>query len=305
MRALITGATGFIGGRLLRVLPEAVVLSRDAQRAQRALEPFRVTAHAWQPAEEPAPAAAFEGVEVVFHLAGESLAEGRWTAAKKKRLRDSRVAGTRRLVAGLKQLSDRPRVLIAASAIGYYGNRGDLELVESDPPGTDFLAELCVEWEDAAREAESLGIRVVHPRIGIVLGTAGGVLAKLQPIFRAGLGSPLGDGQQWISWIHQDDLVGLMMFAAQRDDLHGALNATAPHPVTSRQFTKMLAEALHRPALLPAVPRFALRMALGEFADALTASQRVLPANAQKAGFSFQHAQLREALEHVLQAGDG
>jgi uncharacterized protein len=239
---------------------------------------------------------------VVFHLAGESIAQGRWTAEKKKRLRESRVQGTRNLVATLEKLTDRPRVLVSASAIGYYGDRGDQELVETDPPGSDFLADICVDWEAVAREAESLGIRVVHPRIGIVLGTAGGALAKLLPIFRAGLASPLGNGQQWMSWIHQDDLAALMMFAAERDDLRGPVNATAPHPVTNRQFTKILAEVLHRPALLPAIPKFALRMSMGEFAEALVASQRVLPARAQTAGFAFGHPDLRAALEQVLQA---
>jgi len=300
MRALVTGATGFVGRHLLALLDRPVVLSRDAQRARENLCEFEVTAYDWDPTREPAPAAAFDGVQTVFHLAGESIAEGRWTTAKKQRLRDSRVLGTRNLVATLRQLTDGPRVLIAASAIGYYGERGDQVLSESETPGEGFLPELCVDWEHEAWQAQSHGVRVVNPRLGLVLSTDGGALGKMLPLFRYGMASPLGNGRQWMSWIHVVDLVRLLVFAAEHDTVQGPLNATAPNPVTNREFTKKLAAALHRPAFLPPVPRFALHLALGQFADALLESQRVVPTAAEQAGFRFQHPELREALQHLL-----
>jgi uncharacterized protein len=277
-----------------------MVLSRDVQRAEHELQDFPVTVHAWNPVDQPAPAAAFEGVDAVFHLAGESIAEGRWTSAKKQRLHDSRVLGTRNLVATLGQLADPPRVLVSASAIGYYGDRGDQPLRESDTPGEGFLSELCVAWEREAQAAGSVGVRVVHPRLGIVLSPDGGALAKLLPLFRKGMASPLGQGRQYMSWIHIDDLLDLLVFAAEQDAVTGPVNATAPYPVTNREFTKMLAAVLHRPVWLPPVPKFALRLTMGEFADSLFQSQRVLPAAAEQAGFRFQHPQLDGALQHLL-----
>lgn len=300
MRVLLTGATGFVAAGLLPRLEQPVVFSRDADRARRSLERFHVTAYSWQPEREPPPAAAWEGVEAVIHLAGESIADGRWTEAKKKRLWDSRVVATSNLVAGLRNLADPPRVLICASASGYYGDRGDQPLTERDPPGDDFLARLCVAWEDAAREAETLGIRVVRPRLGIVLGPGGGALEKLLTIFRSGLASPLGDGRQWMSWIHREDLAELLMFAIAHSEIQGPLNASSPHPVTNREFTRTLAAAVHRPSFMPAVPRFALRLSMGEVADALLASQRMVPAGPESAGFVFRHPQLRGALQDVL-----
>lgn len=313
MRALVTGATGFVGQRLLAELDHPIVLSRNPQRAREELKDFAVTVHGWNPTEEPAPAEAFEGVDVVFHLAGESIADGRWTAAKKQRLHDSRVLGTRNLVAamrasktGLSPNVHAPEpvpfsgVLVSASAIGYYGDRGDQELRESAVPGEGFLPDLCVAWEREAREAESAGVRVVSPRIGLVLNPGGGALGKMLPLFRAGLASPLGNGRQYMSWIHIDDLIRLLLFAAEHGNVAGPVNATAPHPVTNRDFTRILAKVLHRPTLLPPVPKFALRLSMGEFADALFESQRVIPAAAEQYGFQFQHPELEQALKNLL-----
>ncbi len=303
MRAVVTGATGFVGRLLLGKLPSSVVLSRDPGRTAGRLQEFPTRLVAWEPAQEPAPAAALEDADAVFHLAGEPIAEGRWTAAKKRRLWDSRVEGTRQLIAGLERVRPRPRVLVCASAIGYYGDRGDRELRETDSPGEGFLAELCVAWERAAVAAETLGMRVVRLRIGLVLGTSGGLLARLVPLFRLGLGSPLGRGDQWMSWIAVDDLVALLLASAEQETYSGPVNATGPQPVTNRQFTATLAGVLGRPAWLPAVPTWALRIAVGEFASGLVASHRVVPARALEEGFVFQHPSLQDTLQHLLGPG--
>ena len=192
----------------------------------------------------------------------------------------------------------RPRVLVCASAVGYYGSRGDQILTEASPPGTDFLARVVVDWEEAAQSAESLGIRVVRLRLGMVLGN-GGALAKLLPPFRFGVGGRLGSGHQWMAWIHLEDAVNLILFAVNYAAIRGAVNATAPHPVTNEEFTDRLAQALHRPAILP-VPAFALKLALGEMAEMVLASQRVLPTVAKSAGFRFQYPELHPALENLL-----
>jgi uncharacterized protein (TIGR01777 family) len=299
MRALVTGATGFIGRRLLGKLDRPIVLSRDGARAERLLSQFGVRAFSWNSETEPAPAEAFEGVEAVFHLAGEPIADGRWTAAKKMRVRDSRLAGTRNLVRTLLQLEHKPNVLISASAIGYYGDRGDESVDETAGPQRDYLAELCAAWEQESQKAGEAAIRVVNPRIGIVLGS-GGALAKMLLPFKLGLGSPLGNGRQWMSWIHIDDLVGLLMFAAKQNDIAGPVNATAPNPVTNRQFTKTLGRVLRRPTILPPVPGFVLRLGMGEFARVLLASQKVTPKAAEIAGYQFMHPELEGALRDVL-----
>jgi len=301
MRALVTGATGFVGKRLLSRLERPVVLSRDAAKAEQALEKYDVRAFAWDPQNEQPPAAAFEGIDTVFHLAGEPVAEGRWTAAKKVRLRESRVAGTRNLVAALGKLSVKPKVLVSASAVGFYGSRGDEVLTETASPQTDFLAEICSAWEHESHAAKELGIRVVNPRIGIVLGEKGGALAKMLPPFYLGLGSPLGNGRQYMPWIHIDDLVELLLFAATNDRLSGPVNATAPTPVTNREFTKALGHALHRPTFFPPVPGFMLNLMLGEFAKVLLTSQRAVPRAALDAGFQFKYSELEPALKNVLE----
>jgi len=300
MRALVTGATGFVGRRLLAKLQQPVVLSRDASRAAKQLEKFNVRAFEWNPQEEPPPAAAFEGVDCIFHLAGDPVAEGRWTAKKKARIRDSRVTGTRYLVAALGGLSTRPKTLISASAVGYYGSRGDEEVDERSPPGHDFLADVCIAWEKEAVAARELGLRVVPVRVGIVLGEKGGALAKMLTPFSLGLGSPLGSGNQYMPWIHIDDLVEEMLFAAREPSLNGPLNGTAPHPVTNREFTKTLGRVLGRPTFMPAVPPIALKLLIGDFGEVLLTSQRALPRAALAAGFAFRFAELEPALREVL-----
>jgi uncharacterized protein len=296
MRALVTGATGFVGRRLLRRLDAPVVLSRDAASAERALAEYHVTVFPWDPGAGPPPAQALDGVDAVFHLAGESVAAGRWTAAKKARLRDSRLVGTRNLVAALAAGERRPRVLISASAVGYYGDRGDEILEETAAPGSDFLSEVCVAWEQASQRAADLGIRVVNPRIGIVLGSTGGALAKMLTAFKLGLGSPLGTGRQWMPWIHIDDLVELLLYAAACAAVVGPCNAVAPEPVRNRDFTRTLGRVLRRPTVLPSVPAFILRLALGEFARVLLGSQRAIPAAMQRHGYQFQFPELEAAL---------
>ena len=230
MRAVVTGATGLVGRNLLSRVDQAVALSRGSAAARAKLGAAADAVFAWDPLCEPAPPDAFDSADAVFHLAGETVAEGRWNAAKKARIRDSRVVGTRNLVATLRQLERPPRVLVSASAVGYYGDRGDEFLDETAAPGSDFLAQVCADWEREALAAGEAGIRVVTVRIGIVLSSRGGALAKMLTPFRLGLGSPLGSGRQWMSWIHLDDLIGLLLLAAERQDLQGAINATAPAP---------------------------------------------------------------------------
>ena len=298
MRALITGATGFIGQRLLQQIDEPVVLSRNPEHARRQIA--GAEAHAWDPMSGPPPAEAILGVEAVFHLAGEPVAEGRWTADKKRRIMDSRRVGTANLVKGLEQLSERPAVLVSASAVGYYGDRGEETLDERAAPAGDFLAQVCLEWEQAAQQAASLGIRVVNPRIGIVLGRGGGALAKMLLPFKLGLGGRLASGNQWMPWIHLDDLTGLFLHAASHSELSGPLNAVAPNPVTNREFTRTLAAALHRPAFLPA-PGLLLKLAIGEFAEVLLASQRVVPHVAEQTGYHYRYPELGGALRAILE----
>ena len=276
MNIAITGASGLIGTRLRERLTSAghvaLAVPRDA------------------------PVPACDGV---VHLAGEPVAQ-RWTEAAKKRIHDSRVEGTRNLVKALSAQLNRPRVLVCASAVGYYGSRGDQILTEASPAGSDFLARVVVDWEDAAQLAEPLGIRVVRLRFGMVLGH-GGALAKLLPPFRLGAGGKLGNGHQWMAWIHLEDVVNLILFALDYAAVRGAVNATAPHPVTNEEFTERLGMSLHRPAILP-VPVFALKLAFGEMSDMVLASQRVLPTVAKSAGFHFQFPELQAALEDILAA---
>jgi len=296
-RTLVTGVTGLIGRALLARLGGAVVLSRDPEDAKRKLPATQ--AHAWSPEAGLPPAVALDGADVVFHLAGEPVAEGRWTADKKRRIRDSRVLGTRNLVAGLAALENRPRVLVSVSAVGYYGDRGDEELVETSPAGRGFLADVCVDWEREALAAAELGLRVVCARIGIVLAQGGGALARMLPAFRLGAGGKLGDGRQWIPWIHLDDVVGILLHASQVARIHGAINAVGPRPVTNAAFTRALGQAVHRPAFLT-VPKIALLLAFGEMGEILTDSQRVLPKVAEQTGYVFKHADLDGALKAAL-----
>ena len=297
MRTLITGGTGLIGQVLLPRLENAVVLTRDPARAGTRLG--AVEAHAWKPETGPPPLAALREVDIAFNLAGEPVAEGRWTAERKRRIRDSRVLGTRHLVAAIAKLERRPRVLVSASAVGYYGDRGDEELDETSAVGRGFLAEVCAEWEREALAAAQLGVRVVCVRLGIVLAPGGGALAKMLPPFRMGLGGPLAGGRQWMPWVHVEDVVGLLLHASRDDRIRGPVNAVGPRPVTNGEFTRALGLALHRPALLP-VPRVMLRAAFGEMSDVLTASQRVFPRVAERYGYVFNHTELAGALDSVL-----
>lgn len=296
MKALVTGATGLIGRRLLRSIENSVVLSRRPGEARRLLG--SVEAHLWQPETGPAPSEALRNVEVVFNLAGEPVSEGRWTDEKKRRISDCRVVGTRNLVAGLAALKSRPRVLISASAVGYYGDRGDEEVDEHSAAGQGFLAEVCAEWEREAMAASQLGFRVVCVRIGSVLARDGGALARMLTPFRMAMGGRLGSGRQWMPWIHIDDVTGIMLHASRNDQINGPINAVAPHPVTNAEFTRALAHAVDRPALLP-MPRAALRLAFGELSDVLIASQRVLPRMAEHSGYAFEQPNLAAALNDL------
>jgi uncharacterized protein (TIGR01777 family) len=301
MKALVTGATGFVGPRLLRLLDAPVVLSRDPERARATLGHRVGRVVRWNPAEGPPPPEAFDGIDAVFHLAGESVSAGRWTAAQKARIRDSRVVGTRHLVQGIAQAERKPEVLVSASAVGYYGDRGDEELTESAPPADDFLGRVCVEWEQEALSASALGVRVVTARTGIVLGAGGGALGKMLTPFRLGAGGPLGNGRQWMPWIHVADLARLYVHAAEhrQPTISGPVNAVAPNPVRNSEFTKALGRAVHRPAFMPA-PYLGLRLVFGEFAQVLFASQRVIPRVALDTGFIFQFPDIDGALREIL-----
>jgi uncharacterized protein (TIGR01777 family) len=299
VKVLLTGATGLIGRQLVAALrargDEVVVLSRDPARAQ---DTLGVPAAAWRPLDEPAPADALQGCDAVVHLAGENVAQ-RWTASAKRSIRDSRVQGTANLVAGLRATTPAPRVLVSASAVGYYGPRGDERLDEDAAPGSDFLAQVCVEWEQQARGAEDLGTRVVSIRTGVVLDRTGGALAKMLPPFRAGLGGPVAGGGQYMPWIHADDVVALYLAALDDDRWRGPFNAAAPEPVTNREFSTALGRALHRPAVAP-VPALAVRLLFGEMAEIVTKGQRAVPARALALGYRFKHTDLDEALLSAL-----
>jgi hypothetical protein len=295
MRITVTGASGFIGRRLLERLQAAGHAVSVLGRKPAGGLPF----YFWEAGgENQPPEESLRGADAVVHLAGEPVAQ-RWTEEARRRIRLSRVGGTRRMVEALARLPRRPGVLVCASAVGYYGARGEEVLTEASPPGTGFLSEVCLGWEQAAAAAESLGLRVVRLRIGMVLGRDGGALARMLPPFKLGLGGRLGDGRQWMSWIHRDDLAELIRFAVEEQALAGAVNAVAPVPVTNAEFTRQLAAALHRPAWFPA-PAAALRALFGEMASVLLDSQRAVPAAAQAAGFAFRFPELRGALERLL-----
>lgn len=300
MRVLITGATGFIGKRLCQILldegHEMVVLSRHPEGARMM---SGVTAFAWNPEAELPPEEAWEGVEAVIHLAGEPVAASRWTDEQKRRICDSRVKGTGNLVDGMKKLSVGPKVLVCGSAVGFYGNRGDQQLDEQSEAGRGFLSEVCVEWEREAEKARSLGTRVALVRIGVVLDEGGGALDKMLLPFKLGLGGRLGDGRQWFPWIHLDDIVGIFRHALLNEQVIGPINGVAPGIVTNAEFTKELAEALHRPTFLP-VPEFALKLLMGEMAEVVLNSMRALPTGALATGYKFKHANLRPALESLF-----
>ena len=299
MKILMTGATGLLGRQLCAQLASEghalVVLTR---RLASATQIAHQAAFAWQPETELPPAAAFEGVEAVIHLAGEPVAE-RWTPQRKRGIRASRVLGTRHLVQAMQGLSQSPRVLVSGSAVGYYGDRSDEWLTEQAAPGKGFLSDVCVEWEAEARQAEAGGARVALLRTGVVLDPAGGALKTMLPAFNFGIAGKLGSGRQWFPWIHRADILGLLRFALLNETVSGPLNGVAPNPVTNEEFTKELAAVLHRPALLP-VPKFALDLLFGEMASVTLASQRVQPQAALDAGYVFRFPWLREALADLF-----
>jgi hypothetical protein len=296
MKVAVTGSSGLVGSALVPFLTtgghEVVRLVR---RAPRAPDEAR-----WDPEAGTVDARSLEGVDAVVHLAGESIAAGRWSEAKKARLRSSRIGPTRLLAETLAGLRRKPKVLVSASAIGYYGNRGDVVVTEKDAPADDFLGRLCVEWEQATEPAAAAGVRVVPLRIGAVLSPRGGVLGTLLPPFRMGFGGVVGPGTQYMSWIALDDLLGVIHHALDRNDLYGPVNAVAPGPVTSVAFATTLGRTLRRPTIVP-VPAFALRAAFGEMADAvLLASTRVRPERLLATGYRFRFPELEGALRHLL-----
>jgi uncharacterized protein len=295
MRIAITGAGGLIGNALRARLTndghEVIRIGRYNKR-----NPPDVRWSVLHAQLNPTP---LEGLDAVVHLAGEPIV-GKWTHAKKQAIRDSRVDGTRLLASTLAALRRKPKVLISASAIGYYGDRGDDVMDESSAIGGGFLPDVSRDWEAAAQPAADAGIRVVHPRLGVVLSKIGGALKQMLPIFKLGLGGPLGSGAHWMSWIGLDDTAGAILHLIQNDSVSGPVNLVAPKPVTNREFTRTLASKLRRPAVFPA-PRFALRLAFGELADAaLLASQRVQPGVLEQSGYTFAHPTLEAALRAEL-----
>jgi uncharacterized protein (TIGR01777 family) len=302
MKFLVSGYTGLVGSAVVRDLKAAghticrLIRPDTRAKALGGSEGFDVQ---WDPASGDLGAAAV-GADAVVNLAGASIAEGRWTEGRKKLLRASRVETTRALVNALAKMAVRPRVMVSASAIGYYGSRGDEALSEESSPGTDFLSEVSQEWEAEAVKAEALGIRVVRARFGVVLAKHGGAFPRMMRPFQFGAGGRIGSGKHWMSWITLADVVAIVRFLLENGAARGAVNVVSPQPVCNSEFTRELAQALHRPALFPA-PAFALRLALGEMADALLlSSQRVQPAQLARLGYRFLHANLREALAAVL-----
>jgi len=296
MKILISGSHGLVGTALIKSLAseghEILRLVRYAPSSVQEIE--------WSPDRYSIALARLEGFDAVVHLAGESIAEGRWTDEKKKRIRESRVKGTRLLGDALANLTNPPKTFVCASAIGYYGDRGDEILTEASAPGNDFLSAVCVEWEKATALASEKGIRVVNCRFGIILDANGGALKKMLPPFRMGVGGKIGSGKQWMSWIALDDVVRGIKFALANDSIRGPVNFVAPAPVANARFTKTLGKVLSRPTLFP-IPAFGVRLLFGEMADALLlSSQRVAPAVLQTSNFLFQYSQLEAALRHVL-----
>jgi uncharacterized protein len=328
MRVTLTGATGLIGPRLVAALrargDDVTVLSRDPERARNRLEaatttlrPFYPPRDAtrqtslngplgsletvrWDLLSEPAPSGALTGRDAVINLAGEKVAQ-RWSATAKQAIRESRVSGTRHLVQGLAPLADgmRPQALLSSSAIGYYGAHADEPIDEEAPAGPGFLAQTCSAWEAEAQTAESFGVRVVRVRTGVVLDSDGGALSKMLTPFKLGIGGPVAGGRQYISWIHTDDLVGIVLAALDSEQWQGPVNATAPQPKRNREFSKALGHILRRPSLLP-VPSAALRLLYGEMAEIVTTGARVLPAKALMLGYEFRYPHLEPALRAVL-----
>jgi uncharacterized protein (TIGR01777 family) len=297
MHILVTGSTGLIGSALV---PALTSQGHRVSRLVRSKSNLGNRDTYWDPSAGELNSGSLENLDAAVHLAGESIAAGRWTAVRKARIRDSRIQGTRLLSQKLAQLARPPKVLVSASAVGYYGDRGEEILTEQSPPGTNFLADLCVEWEAASAPAAEHGIRVVTMRFGVVFSPAGGALAKMLMPFRMGVGGVVGSGKQYMSWITISDLMGAIIHALKTESLCGAVNGVAPSPVTNAEFTKTLGRVLGRPTVLP-MPAFAARLAFGEMADELLlASTRVLPSKMLASGFVFRDPELEPALTNLL-----
>jgi hypothetical protein len=301
MKVIVTGSTGLVGRALVRsLLSDGHSVTRLVRGEAQAFSAPGTKAVHWEPEKGIVNAQELEGHDAAVHLAGEPIAEGRWDEEKKRRIRESRVQGTRLLAETLAGLNEKPSALVSASAIGFYGDRADEALHEESASGEGFLSEVCREWEKATLPASQAGIRVVHLRIGLVLSADGGGLPKMLTPFKLGVGGRVGSGRQYMSWITLEDLVRIIRRALDDEHLRGPINAVAPDAVTNEEFTKSLGHALGRPTVLP-VPAFAARLAFGEMADALLlSSARVVPTRLQEAGFEFTHPQLEGALKHVL-----
>jgi uncharacterized protein (TIGR01777 family) len=301
MRIVLAGGTGFVGGALRESLVEKghelVILTRRSSLENQPV--LRTRYRHWNPPQSGTWENEISGANAVINLAGEPIVGKRWTNEQKQKLAQSRIGATQAMVRAIQMARKKPFLFLNASAIGYYGPRGDEELTEEAPPGQDFLGETCKTWETEALRAEEFGIRVVRLRIGIVLGESGGALSKMLFPFKLGLGGPLGSGRQWMSWIHLKDLIGLINFLIERKEIRGAVNGTAPNPVRMREFAETLGDALRRPAFLP-MPGFLLKVLLGEMADVLLKGQRVFPTRARAAGYAFQFSDLQPALEEII-----
>jgi uncharacterized protein len=302
MKVLLTGGTGFIGRKIIKKLSalghEFVLLSRNAQNAKARLK-CGSEVFEWNPEAEFVPEQALKGIDAVIHLAGEGIADKRWSGAQKEKIYNSRVLGTRNLIQSLLKYDVKPKVIISASAIGIYGDRGEEELTESSAVGRGFLARVCRDWEWELFKHKAEFERLVSLRIGIVLGLEGGALPKMLLPFKLGLGGPVGKGKQWMSWIHVDDLVALIEFSLLNSSIQGPVNAVSPHAVTNKVFSKTLGRALHRPSLL-SVPPFVLKIILGELSTLLIEGQKVLPQKALKHGFEYQFNRLQQAFQSLL-----
>lgn len=301
MKIIVTGSSGLIGSALVAALirrgDEVTCLVRNAAHARRADGAREVL---WNPARGELDSTELEGHDAAVHLAGDPIAEGRWTDEKKRRIRESRVQGTTLLASTLAKLKTPPRALLSASAVGYYGDRGAETLTETSATGADFLADVCRAWETSTEAAKVAGIRVVLLRFGVVLSGAGGALAKMVTPFKFGAGGRIGSGEQYMSWVALEDVMGVILHALAHEELEGAVNVVAPRPVTNGEFTKTLGGVLNRPTIF-AVPAFAARLAFGEMADAaLLASQRVEPARLRATGYEFKYPELEGALRHAL-----
>jgi len=298
MNITITGASGLIGRRLLKNLSAAGHSIHALSRHAGTNLPPGVKLSVWDAEKGPPPDDSLRDADAVINLAGIPIAQ-RWSADVKRHIYESRVAGTRNLVAGIAKLAKKPQVLVSSSAVGYYGSRGDELLDENSAPAHDFIAGLCVEWEKEARAAESIGVRVVCIRTGIVLDPRGGALKQMLPPFKMGAGGRLGDGRHYMAWIHAEDIVSLFRFAIDTPTVPPTLNGAAPNPVTNSEFTRVLAATLHRPAILP-MPAFALNLLFGEMSSILLGSQRAVPKAAESAGFRFRYPDLTGALSDIL-----